>query len=445
MENNINKNKTNFEFTNSINKLIKYKEYQLIKENYKFNILIGKSQNDIIIRIGDYENILNNNDISLKLDTIDDLYDFFINIFNQKMAIIKQLIINEEIVLLLKVEREEELEIILKYANKNKNGSNDIQMKSQLTKDSHTNLPLENIFCVFESFDNILYLIYSNNYRSIISFNLLNIQKINEIKKAHNYDITNLRHYLDKKNKRNIIMSISSSDFNLKLWNIKNYECLLNIKTINVKGHLLLGCILNDNNNTYIISYNSMTPYNELIRVFDLNGNKIKDIKNYFTFCIDTYYDKNLCKNYIITSNLGFVTSYDYFSSAIYHKYLANDRSEHFSFIINDIEEIIKLIESSYDGNIRIWNFNTGELLKKIYICKNSLYSICLWDNDTLFVSSYDKKLRLINLNEGIIINSVNQNSEIISIKKINHPLYGKCLVSQGFGNEQIKIWIVNN
>ena len=81
-------------------------------------------------------------------------------------------------------------------------------------------------------------------------------------------------------------MSISSSDFNLKLWNIKNYECLLNIKTINVKGHLLLGCFLNDNNNTYIISYNSMTPYNELIRVFDLNGNKIKDIKNYFNFSL---------------------------------------------------------------------------------------------------------------------------------------------------------------
>ena len=188
-----------------------------------------------------------------------------------------------------------------------------------------------------------------------------------------------------------------------------------------------------------------MTPYNELIRVFDLNGSKIKDIKNYFTFCIDTYYDKKMGKNYIITSNLGFVTSYDYSTGEIYHKYLANDRSEHFSFIINDKEEIIKLIESSYDGNIRIWNFNTGELMKKIYICKNSLYSICLWDNDTLFISSYDKKLRLINLNEGIIINSVSQNSEIISIKKIKHPFYGKCLISQGFGNEQIKMWIVNN
>lgn len=90
---------------------------------------------------------------------------------------------------------------------------------------------------------------------------------------------------------------------------------------------------------------------------------------------------------------MGFVTSYDYTTGKIYHKYISNDRSEHFSFIINDKEEIIKLIESSYDGNIRIWNFNTSELIKKIYICKNSLYSIWIWDNDTIFVSIYDKKL----------------------------------------------------
>ena len=452
MESIKNKNISKFEFTNSVENIIEYKEYELIKENYKFNILIGKSKNDIIIKIEDYETKLNNNDISLKLDTIDDLYEFLINIFNQKKVIIKQIIINEVIVLLLK-EKEEGFEIILKHnkkeykdANENNNKANNIQMLNQLTKESHTNLPLENIFCVFETIDNnIIYLIYSNNERSIISFNLIKMQKITEIKKAHNSDITNLRHYFDKNNKRNIIMSISSSDFNLKLWNIKYYECLLNIRTINVKGHLLLGCFLNENNNIYIITYNSMTPYNELIRVFDLNGNKIKDIKNFFTFCIDIYYDKILCKNYIITSNLGFVTSYDYISGEIYHKYLANDRSEHFSFIINDEEEIVKLVESSYDGNIRIWNFNTGELINKIYICKNSIYSICLWDKDTLFASSYDKKLRLINLNTGIIINSISQNSEVISIKKIRHPLYGKCLISQGFGNEQIKMWIVNN
>ena len=50
-----------------------------------------------------------------------------------------------------------------------------IQILNQLTKDSYTNLSLENIFCVFESIDNIIHLIYLNNAKSIISFNLVNI------------------------------------------------------------------------------------------------------------------------------------------------------------------------------------------------------------------------------------------------------------------------------
>ena len=78
MENNIYKNISKFEFTNSIKNLNEYKEYELIKENYKFNILIGKSDNDIIIRIADYETLLKNNDIPLKFDTIDNYMNFYL-------------------------------------------------------------------------------------------------------------------------------------------------------------------------------------------------------------------------------------------------------------------------------------------------------------------------------------------------------------------------------
>ena len=40
MENNINKKISKFEFTNSIQNSIEYKEYELIKENYKKNTII---------------------------------------------------------------------------------------------------------------------------------------------------------------------------------------------------------------------------------------------------------------------------------------------------------------------------------------------------------------------------------------------------------------------
>ena len=127
MENNIYKNISKFEFTNSIKNLNEYKEYELIKENYKFNILIGKSDNDIIIRIADYETLLKNNDIPLKFDTIDNYMNFYL-IYSIKK------IVNEVVVLLLKEKKEEGFEIILKnnkkeykVQNKNKDEANNIK------------------------------------------------------------------------------------------------------------------------------------------------------------------------------------------------------------------------------------------------------------------------------------------------------------------------------
>ena len=51
-----------------------------------------------------------------------------------------------------------------------------------------------------------------------------------------------------------------------------------------------------------------------------------------------------------------------------YHKYCDNDNKDHNSIIINDTEEIVKLIESCEDGNIRIWDFNEGHLLKSNHV-----------------------------------------------------------------------------
>ena len=118
------------------------------------------------------------------------------------------------------------------------NNIKNFRLLNQLTKDSYSDYTLDNTFVVFTSIDNIIYLIYANKNRSIISYNIIENKKVNEIKKAHNRDITNFRHFLDKKNKRDLIISLSISDNNLKLWNINNYECLINLEKINKTGKL---------------------------------------------------------------------------------------------------------------------------------------------------------------------------------------------------------------
>ena len=61
-------------------------------------------------------------------------------------------------------------------------------------------------------------------------------------------------------------------------------------------------CFLTNINQIFIITGNRKP-----IQVFDLNGNKQKEIYKIdnFIFFIDAYYDEKLSKNFIITGNKG--------------------------------------------------------------------------------------------------------------------------------------------
>ena len=325
--------------------------------------------------------------------------------------------------------------------------SKDIQYKNDLTKDSFSEYDYDNIFTVFKSLNNILYLIYTNKNKSIIYNDIDENKIIKEIKNAHNKYITNFKHYLDQVNERDLIMSISSEDNNIKLWNL-NYECLINIEHINKMGYLISASFININNNIHIISSNcNWITKPDTIKVFDLKGKKIKEISNYIDniLFIDTYYDLELSKNFIITGNRGYVQSYDYEKNSVYHKYNDNDNQSHTSLIINDREIIIKLIESCYDGNVRIWNFHTGELLNKIKIM-NWIYGLCLWNNRYLFTGCIDKSIKLIEIKRGIIVKSFEgHKNRVLTIKKINDPKYGECLITKGWKDDQIKLWAIKN
>ena len=281
--------------------------------------------------------------------------------------------------------------------------------------------------------------------------NLIDNKKINEIKHAHDDFITHLRHYFDKINNRDLLLSLSEDDNNLKLWDINNIECLLNIKRVNNKGFLNSACYLYDNKRSVIITSNN-DIYNkdcEFIKIFDLNGKIIKEIEdsNQSTFFIDTFYDKKMSKFYILTGNKGLSQSFDYNDNKKYFTY-CEDNDEinyHMSILIDDSDKIIKMIESSCKGFIRIWDFHTANLLDKISVDDNWLYSIYLWNKEFLFVACKDCTIKVISLNESKIIKSLEgHENKVLTIKHIIHPKYGECLISQDAGCSVIKLWKIS-
>ena len=482
-----------FKFDN-LNNISDSQEFYLIKDNIIHKIITGKYKDKIMIKSKNYVNLFTRSYLSEVIDidfnSIYNAYDYIKNLLEENKIFIKDIIKNKEIKLAIKNNEEKNIELALKYNKINldtkdliiseikqlKNEINNlkksnnklyeqitklkkyhendqplnIELLSNITNDSYSYVNLDNAFTVFNSIDNILNLVFVNKKNSIISYNINTNQKINEIKKAHDIIITNFRHYLDEINKRDLIMSISRNDNNVKIWNIKNWDCLLNIKNINSVGFIYSACFFNDNNQNFIVTSNRNLDGNpEGIKIFDFKGKKLKEIENSkdHTFFIDSYYDNILIKKYIITGNFGDVKTYDFNKNCIYHKYddnkcINNDRF-HCSLIVKKDKKILKILDSSGDGFLRIWNFHSGELLNKIKIGER-LYSICLWNDNYLFVGCEDNTIKLIELNYKLIITSFSgHNNWVLSLKKICHPLYGECLLSQNWGESEIKLWAI--
>ena len=490
----------------SFNKIFEFQDYYLIKENSVFKIVIIKIEKILLIKCKSYQIQLNIDDLSRlimikKFNSIEEGYKYINSIFEENRIKIKNVTINKKIELELNLDLNKDIIINLIYQKDNKNiivdefkelkmeiyglkeeinclkkeikelkainsfkninrdkdkietnGDHNmneiknIQILKEFNIDSFTDCYLDNTFTVFKSVNDILHLIYTDRNNSIISYDLINNKIINEIKNAHNDLITSFRHFLDNNNNEDLIISISSEDNCLKLWNINNLECLLNLENVNKEGFLFSACMFNNLGNNYIITSNCMwnnTP--EAVKVFDLNGKKIKEIEDSTDaiLFLNIYYDKKLSKNYIVSGSLNGVKSYDFNTGKLYHKYFDNYISYHCSIIVNDKEKVVKLIESSTDGHIRIWNFHSPELLNKIKINNNWLYGICLLSEKYLFVGCTNNIIKLIDIEKGKIIKDlIGHNSRIICIKKINHPKFGECILSQGYKNGQIKLWI---
>ena len=145
-----------------------------------------------------------------------------------------------------------------------------------------------------------------------------------------------------------------------------------------------------------------------------------------------------------------FLESYDYNKGKLYNKYVNNMKKNytynHFVIHDNGIKTriIAALIEGFTKGIIRIFNFNSAELLSEIGI-ENYFSTLCLWNNNYLFIANEKCSIKLMDIEKEKIIKTFPKESEsAIFIKMFQHPIYGKCILSQ-HKDETIKLWVKDN
>ena len=323
---------------------------------------------------------------------------------------------------------------------------NQLQLGHYLTDDSYANKVIDNTFVIFNSRENYIYLVYATEDKNIQCMNVNTKKIIKILLNPHNNNyISNLRYNFDKNNNRDLILSVSKEINHIKIWDINNWNCIVDLKNIYSCGFIRSACIMNGDNSNYIIVSNDDVFI--LIKIFDFNCLKINELPKSEDICyfIDSYYDIKKSNHYILSGNRLCVKSFDFKDNKLYRKYSEqNSKSGHYSIIINKKDDITNLIESDTDGFIRIWNFHSALLLKKITACQDiRLNGICLWNENYLFSGCNDNTIILIDLNNDIVAKKLKSHEDkVCSIKKIFHPQYGECLVTQGYKKDQIRIWI---
>ena len=298
-------------------------------------------------------------------------------------------------------------------------------------------------FCLFESFNNIFYLVYisiTNNSNNIIFFDLKNEQITSVIKNEHPQFINILKHYQDKKNRRDLLLTLSMDS--VKLWNINNLENLFSFEKPDRSEYQ--ACFLNFTNDI-LIAMKVPQITGSYIQIYNLKKEKIKEIKDKnakdMSLFIDSFYHNNI--SYIISCDMSSIKAYNYNKNK-WTIYYGNKKEDCFlHFIITNNNNALKMIGSSHES-IYIWNFQTGQLLNSIKGGSNRApyWKLCLWNNDSFFVGKGGLlKLVKIKNNKLNVEKRLSGNNEFIAcIKKFRHPIYGECLISKDYDGD-IKLW----
>lgn len=300
----------------------------------------------------------------------------------------------------------------------------------------------KNVFIAFRSISNELILLYVNNINEIVLYDLEKFQLLSNNFNSHNEMISFLKHFKDINNKRDIIVSISNIDCDVKLWEIKKslLSCIYDLGNVYVNGFVHGACFISFNSVIFLCVINYETPNKgDNIKLLNIETEKMFALKNTAQPIrqIETFINnKDIL---IIVCTPSCIKSY-YFNPkllTLYKEYSEKEKSTHIHFEIFSRKGFqAKIIDSDDKKIIRIWGLDSCDLLYKIDMNKNknrniddidNYDDICLFNNYLLIYQ--DNCLKVLDINFLEITNCYKFSNNLEDIISIEHNRYGKCIL----------------
>ena len=265
----------------------------------------------------------------------------------------------------------------------------------------------------------------------LITINIKNIINIYEFSEENNFERINL-----------LSTIITKKEFK-NTFNFINSTLIFNIK-INSKFFDIL-----------IVSSRARYMEEYPTNIYNIyNGQVLKEIshtkKNMTRFMIPwfnkkdgNYYLIELCEELLIIINI--------LHNTIYAKLVEESYKSFNTGFVHELNDIDFLFVADSCGQIQVFNLFSKEICFKIDVRKNKsnirLYALILWNENYLIVNDdNNKSIIAIDLKNKYIVGSTynEHNDSVRCIKRINHKIYGECLITGG-DDHFIKLFKSNN
>jgi hypothetical protein len=296
--------------------------------------------------------------------------------------------------------------------------------------------------------NNELYLISADINYTISITRLRDKKLVKSLSTEGKQQIKMIRHFYDKKNNKDYLIS-TFKNANIKIWDLSNNYNLIHSKKIDYsENSIIFSSILYfSENGDFFITSSNCNDNKDFTKIFNFNdGNFVANLTD--TNRVDIYYmllwnNNNI--DYLIQCSLGIILIHNLENKQLFHILRKNGNStiHNSACIVKNKDGDDFLYVGNVNGLIDIWDLKNFNLKKSIKYFKSYFYHMITWNQRYILVAEKSNcSIIIIDTLYNRVISVLKEihTSFVICLKKINHPLYGECLLSSDLDN-QIYLW----
>ena len=297
--------------------------------------------------------------------------------------------------------------------------------------------------------NNELYLIYPSDNFSIKITRLKDNQLIRNLD-GHTGKITLIRCFYNYISKKNYLIS-SGKKSEVKIWDLSdNHKLLFSLKINYSENTCIYSCALffSENKGNYLITSSNENRREDYTKIFDFNTKQL--IANLETTNqIEIFYVllwENGPINYLIESSIGCILIHNLETKKLFKILRATNKSTQNSLCLIKNPENNKvdlLCATTIHGSLDFWDLGSFTLKFSIKYKSSYFYDIINWyDKYVIVAEKFNSSIIIIDITQKKVITVIKNknNSYVISLKKIIHPIFGQSLLSSDL-DKNIILW----